>query len=300
MDLINNILTAGLSAVITVTGIHPIDVIKTRLQISGSNTDSGISNVKNYKALGIRGTVKTILKDEGIVSFWKGIQAAWIREATYTSLRLGLYSPIQQSIDPKNQYGFAGKFIAGSIAGGIGSIVGNPFDVVKTRLMAMEGKNDIPFMKTFQSIYSSEGLEGFYKGLNANIMRACILNGTKMACYEQIKQQFINKGFDKSSISTQFLSAFSSGFFMALTVTPFDMVRTQLMNQQINVQSINSNTNNTNKYNGFIDCTNKIIKKRGFLGLYSGFIPIWIRFAPTTTFQLVIFEQIKPYFGLSK
>ena len=31
-----------------------------------------------------------------------------------------------------------GKFIAGCIDCGIGSIVGNPFDVVKTRLMAME------------------------------------------------------------------------------------------------------------------------------------------------------------------
>ena len=298
MDLINNVSAAGLSAVITVSGIHPIDVIKTRLQISSSNTDLSTNRVKNYKALGIRGTVKTIFKDEGITAFWKGIKAAWIREATYTSLRLGLYSPIQQSIDPKNQYGFAGKFTAGCIAGGIGSIVGNPFDVVKTRLMAMEGKTEIPFIKIFQSIYSSEGLGGFYKGLNANVMRACILNGTKMACYEQIKQQFVNNGFDKSSILTQFLSAFSSGFFMAITVTPFDMIRTQLMNQSTNIQSTNST--NVNKYNGFIDCTSKIIKTRGFSGLYSGFVPIWIRFAPTTTFQLVIFEQIKPLFGITK
>lgn len=299
MDLINNVAAAGLAAIITVSGIHPIDVIKTRLQISGlsNNLNMSGSNIKNYKALGIKGTVKIIFKDEGIVAFWKGIQAAWIRESTYTSLRLGLYGPIQQLIDPKNQYGFGGKFVAGSIAGGIGSIVGNPFDVVKTRLMAIEGKNDVPFIRIFTNIYSSEGFGGFYKGLNANIMRSCILNGTKMACYEQIKQQFINKGFDKSSILTQFLSAFSSGFFMALTVTPFDMVRTQLMNQTSNLY-LESNSNN--KYNGFIDCTTKIIKTRGFLGLYSGFIPIWIRFAPTTTFQLVIFEQIKPYFGLTK
>jgi len=32
------------------------------------------------------------------------------------------------------------KFSAGSLAGAIGSTVGNPFDVLKTRLMASEGK----------------------------------------------------------------------------------------------------------------------------------------------------------------
>ena len=29
-----------------------------------------------------------------------------------------------------------------------------------------------------------------------------------------------------------------------------------------------------------------------------GFIPIWARFAPTTCLPLVIFEQIKPFFGV--
>lgn len=51
-------------------------------------------------------------------------------------------------------------------------------------------------------------------------------------------------------------------------------------------------------YNGFLDCATKIIAKDGVRGLYAGFIPIWARFAPTTTLQLVIFEQIKPFFGV--
>jgi hypothetical protein len=42
----------------------------------------------------------------------------------------------------------------------------------------------------------------------------------------------------------------------------------------------------------------KIVAKDGPGGLYAGFVPIWARFAPTTTLQLVIFEQIKPIFGV--
>ena len=35
---------------------HPIDVVKTRLQVSGDGTNGA----RNYKALGIRGTVSII------------------------------------------------------------------------------------------------------------------------------------------------------------------------------------------------------------------------------------------------
>ena len=83
MDLLKSVAAAGSSAVITVTGIHPIDVVKTRLQVSGDGTNGA----RNYKALGIGGTVRVIASEEGPAAFWKGIGAAWLREASYTSLR---------------------------------------------------------------------------------------------------------------------------------------------------------------------------------------------------------------------
>lgn len=281
MDIIKNISAAGVSAVITVTGIHPIDVVKTRLQISGNET-------RNYSSLGITGTIKSIAKDEGILAFWKGINAAWLREASYTSLRLGLYSPIKQVMGVNNNSHFFMKFTAGSLAGAIGSLAGNPFDVVKTRMITNEGKHNIKFSSIIKNIYETEKMSGFYKGLQANLMRACVLNGTKMACYDEIKDYIIKTKLIPTGIPTQFCAAFASGFFMATTVAPFDMIRTKLMNQ----------TSNNLKYNGFIDCFVKIIKEKGILGLYAGFIPIWSRFAPTTCLQLVIFEQIKPMIGV--
>jgi hypothetical protein len=95
-------------------------------------------------------------------------------------------------------------------------------------------------------------------------------------------------GIVPKGLPTDFCAAFSAGFFMACTVAPFDMVRTRLMNQPPDAKI----------YSGFFDCLFKIIKANGPFGLYAGFIPIWARFAPTTTLQLVIFEQVKPIFGV--
>ena len=84
-----NIFCAGGAAVITVSFIHPIDVVKTRLQISGEAGREG----KTYTGVG--DVIKTVSSEEGASAFYKGIGAAWMREASYTSLRLGLYEPMK-------------------------------------------------------------------------------------------------------------------------------------------------------------------------------------------------------------
>lgn len=277
-ELLKSIFGAGSAAVITVSFIHPIDVVKTRLQISGQGGEG-----RNYKQLGVLGTAKIILKEEGFTAFWKGINAAWLRETSYTSLRLGLYGPIKHAMGLKSNSSFFLKFLAGSLAGALGSAAGNPFDVVKTKMMASEAKN-APISVIFSNIYKKAGIGGFYRGLQANIMRAMVLNGTKMSCYDNIKLALLsNKIIKKKGVGLETMSAFGAGFFMTCTVAPFDKIRTRLMNQPADKKV----------YNGFLDCALKICKAEGVRGLWVGFFPIWGRFAPTTTGQLVIFSQLK-------
>lgn len=140
------------------------------------------------------------------------------------------------------------------------------------------------------SLMKSQGISGFYRGLEANIMRAMVLNGTKMACYDTIKGKVVASGIvkDGSSLLAQFLSAMGAGFFMVCTVAPFDMIRTRLMNQPPDAKI----------YKNFFDCGMKIVTNEGPQALYKGFIPIWSRFAPTTCLQLVIFERLRGLLGM--
>jgi len=277
--LLQQVGMAGTAAVITVTFIHPIDVVKTRIQISSE-----------YAAAGMGGSVKKIIAGEGVSALWKGINAAWLRESSYTSIRLGLYEPckIVFGCTTPETTTFVKKFAAGSAAGALGSLIGNPFDVLKTKMMAAEGS--VPSITgTAKELLAKQGMGGFYRGIDSNIARAMVLNGTKMACYDQMKGIVVQTtGLSKSHLGTQFLSAVSAGFFMTCTVSPFDMVRTRLMNQPADAKI----------YNNALDCFVKIIKNEGPTTLWRGFFPIWSRFAPTTTLQLVVFEQLRGIMGM--
>lgn len=285
MDALKSVAAGGSAAVFTVSFIHPIDVVKTRMQVSGD----GVSGGHNYKKLGAFKSVTTIAGEEGIRAFWKGIGAAWMREASYTSLRLGLYGPIKQAMGLTNDSNFLLKFSAGSLSGALGSLAGNPFDVVKTRMMANPTVLP-PISQCFRELHSAEGMGGFYRGLQANVMRAMVLNGTKMACYDTIKGYLVDNGIvPKTGVVKDFGGAMGAGFFMTCTVAPFDKIRTRLMNQPVDRPPI---------YTGFLDCFKKIVAAEGPTGLWAGFIPIWSRFAPTTTMQLVIFGLIKDAFDM--
>lgn len=236
------------------------------------------------------GTFQKVISDEGFFALWKGINAAWLREASYTSLRLGLYEPAKALVGANDANApFYKKFAAGSIAGAIGSVAGNPFDVLKTKMMASSGREVPSLVKTAKELMSNQGIGGFYRGIDSNVARAMVLNGTKMACYDQTKGYVVEAtGWSKSALQTQFFSAVAAGFFMTCTVSPFDMVRTRLMNQPADARI----------YANAFDCMVKIATKEGPMTFWRGFMPIWSRFAPTTTLQLVIFEQLRGLMGM--
>jgi len=84
--------------------------------------------------LGIAPTVKAIAGNEGIAAFWKGLAFAYGREISYTSIKLGAYAPVRDALGANSPDApFYLKFTAGAITGGVGSAVGNPFDVMKVR-----------------------------------------------------------------------------------------------------------------------------------------------------------------------
>lgn len=59
--------------------VQPLDLIKNRMQLSGTKTST--LNV-----------VSSILKNEGVLAMYSGLSAGLLRQATYTTTRLGIYT----------------------------------------------------------------------------------------------------------------------------------------------------------------------------------------------------------------
>jgi len=76
------------------------------------------------------------------------------------------------------------------------------------------------------------------------VIRASVLNATKMGCYDTCKTWVKAAGIAQEGMFLQFCSAVTAGFFMTCTVSPFDIMRTRLMNQPLDAKI----------YNGFFDC----------------------------------------------
>ena len=75
--------------------------------------------------------------EEGLrKGIYKGIEASCMREAIYSSLRLGLYESFKRNTknSPVKLNIILTNFIAGSMSGLVGSAIANPADLLKTRM----------------------------------------------------------------------------------------------------------------------------------------------------------------------
>lgn len=110
-----------------------------------------------------------------------------MRESVYSTLRLGLYEPIKRVTGVKKDSGFIYKFFAGSLSGLVGSAIANPADLLKIRMQAHKG-DYMPITWHISDVYSQGGILGFWKGVTPTIIRAMLMNGTKLGVYDTIKQ----------------------------------------------------------------------------------------------------------------
>eukprot|EP00980_Cylindrotheca_fusiformis_P011093 scaffold2553_cov138-Cylindrotheca_fusiformis.AAC.1 len=272
-SLLQSTALGGTAAMFAVNFTHPIELVKTRIQVSND---------------GLLRTCSLTMRNEGITAFWKGIPWAYCREGSYTAIRLGAYAPVRDAIGAgaPNSPAYM-KFFAGAITGAVGSVAGNPFDVLKTLAQTNKGESK-GLAALVSQMYRDQGLKGFYRGMNVNIMRAIVLNASKMGVYDVAKGQVVeNTGWARNSPQTAFCSSFVAGFFMTCTVAPFDRLRTKLMNQPTNEKL----------YSSLGDCLVKTVRQEGPLSLWRGFIPIWARFAPMATLQLLTIEFLYASFG---
>jgi len=272
---------------------YPLDLTKTRLQIQGEVASGGGGAVK-YR--GMFRTALGIVQEEGLLHLWRGMLPALYRHAIYTGFRMSAYEEIRNQLSRENKDNFSlwKKVVAGMLAGGIGQLMASPTDLVKTQIQ-MEGRRRLlgkpprveGMTDAFRKILKQGGVIGLWRGCWPNVQRAALVNLGDLSTYDSVKGAILNNtNFEDNSL-THCMASGCAGLVGAIMGTPADVVKARVMNQP---------TDEFGRglvYKSSVDCAMQTIKGEGFLALYKGFVPCWLRMAPWSLTFWLSFEQIR-------
>ncbi|XP_028837751.1 kidney mitochondrial carrier protein 1 [Denticeps clupeoides] len=278
-------LFGGLASVTAECGTFPIDLTKTRLQVQGQVGDS------KYKEIRYRGMMHAIVricKEEGLRALYSGIAPAMLRQASYGTIKIGTYQSFKRLlVDSPDDETLLTNVLCGVLSGVISSSIANPTDVLKIRMQAQGRLIQGGMIGNFINIYQQEGTRGLWKGVSLTAQRAAIVVGVELPVYDLTKKHLILSGHMGDNIYTHFLSSFVCGLAGALASNPIDVVRTRMMNQRVLLDGA------CEGYKGTLDCLLQTWRSEGFLALYKGFFPNWLRLGPWNIIFFITYEQLK-------
>jgi solute carrier family 25 oxoglutarate transporter 11 len=269
-------INGGLSGMVATTCVQPIDMIKVRLQLAGE----GVAGGPRPSALSI---TRDIVASGRVLDLYTGISAGLLRQAVYTTARLGFFDTFMISLkkraaDQNREIGFAERAGAGLAAGGIAAMFGNPADLALIRMQSdglkpvAERKNYTSVIDALKSIGKSEGIGALWAGAAPTVVRAMALNFGQLAFFSEAKARL--KESSSLSPKTQTLCASAiAGFFASFFSLPFDFVKTRLQKQQ-------RAPDGTLPYKNMMHCFGKVAREEGLLRFYRGFGTYYVRIAP--------------------
>ena len=217
---------AGVAATLAQTACQPIETIKVRLQ-----NEANLANAaKRYNGF-LRGGM-AVARDEGILALWKGMLPSALREMSYSSIRFGLYAPIKKmmigdKVSPA-EVPLWKKIVAGGAAGGLGSAIANPTDLLKIRMQADSEVVAKRMSAHVADIYREGGVAGFWMGTSTTVARAVVLGATKLATYDEAKLR-LKRLTGMEGLPLQTAAGAMAGFAYVCTSAPVDFTRTRLM-----------------------------------------------------------------------
>ena len=295
VSTLGGFIAGAVAACGAVTFTNPIELVKTRMQLQGELLEAARASIvyKNpFQALVL------IFRTEGIRGLQQGLTAGYLYQIMLNGSRIGFYEPCRYYLTklflpstlkdghppPQNM---PINVCSGFISGGIGSVIANPFFLIKTRMQSYTKTSHVVGQQThyknvfegISKIVRTEGLKGLFRGYDSAILRSGVGSSAQLPLYFLAKLELVKaKLIDGVSTTSNLICSSLAGLGVAVVMNPFDVVLTRVYNQKGNL------------YKGSIDCLAKTIRYEGFPALYKGFIAQTVRVAPHTILTLTFME----------
>lgn len=194
----------GVAASIAGSITHPLDLTKVRLQTSEDKT--------------MISSIKRTVHNFGIRGLYDGLTGTLLRQMTYSLMRFAVYEDMKVRIHTDPGPPPAWKMAAaGSIAGGIAGVLGNPAELMMVRMQADRGKppdKRYNYRNSIQGLYkmaTTEGIGSWFRGVVPNGVRSILMNASQLGAYDWFKQSLLaTKKFEDGPV-LHFLASLGAG-----------------------------------------------------------------------------------------
>jgi len=276
--------------------VQPLDLVKNRMQVCVVSDRSRPSSAS---------VLMGVVKNEGFRTLYTGLSAGLLRQATYTTTRLGVYTYLFEKFSNPDGSppGFFKKAALGMSAGACGAFVGTPAEISLIRmtadgnLPAAERRN---YKNAFEAIFRiarDEGIFTLWRGAIPTMGRAMVVNAAQLASYSQAKQLILQTGYMKDGkftlyvqdgIFCHFLASMFSGLVTTIASMPVDIAKTRIQNMKI--------IDGKPEFKGAVDVISKVVKYEGVSALWKGFTPYYFRLGPHTVLTFIFLEQANKWY----
>jgi len=279
-DFFRNLVSGAGAGVICTCLCAPLDVAKVRAQVQGS------LGTMQYR--GLAQTLRKIHLDEGVAGLYKGLGPALCTVPLFWGIYWTSYERLK--VYYKEQYPSSSSHWhhigAAVTAGGVGDIITNPFWVVRTRIQTLIFHKESPLpsnvsmVQMFNSIFRTEGITAFYKGLSASFLGLSHV-AVQFPLYEYLKKRCrdMRDGGDETAVDIVAVSMIAK-LSASLLTYPHEVVRSRLQDLR------NSHGN------GVVSTVRQIVRQEGVLSLWSGLTFNLIRVVPATISTFLSYEYI--------
>lgn len=258
VEAIGDAIAGAGAGVFSLLVMYPLDTIKTRNTVKDINSKLNESKFSRKKA----GTIAELYHGLGIGLIADGVQSA-AYYYFYTLLRKMYIRRFECAP------GTAASLGIGSLAGCLNMTLTLPLSTLHTRMQTAKlhvGKSKISLLETTKEILKDEGISGLWAGLRTSLILVINPSITFFA-FETLKRA-LEKYFRASGKASNFVLnsywIFILGALAKLIATiityPLILVKTRLQ----------TGGDADGRYNGMRDVINRVYRKFGVKGLYSG------------------------------
>lgn len=301
-------LCGGVANAVTSALLNPLDVVKTRLQM-GHGERSLVSSI--HSAWAEKGLWRGL--------YQPGLSASMIREMMSSGPRAGLYTPvrdfaIKQTGAPSDS--LLVKLVSAMVCGIVGSVIANPFDVVKVRLMAAAPTSSPPptTLSVLRSLHSTEGTAGLYRGLVPSTLRGCFIAAGELGTYDVVKTELRRRysgpgpGQEGESIWLHITASLVTGVVAAVVASPFDVLKSRFMAGDVDtgvsgsgvggVGRDSSSSIKGSQRRSVVRAARSLFEQHGYRVFLLGVVPSYLRLGPHALICFPLFERLRALAGL--